>query len=316
MSDTLSVLISALGNPQRPNNPIDKKGNVYFHCPFCDHKNKKLTVNVEKGLWNCWVCEQRGRTLSRLMIKSGNPQQAELLNTYVKPQLDIDNLFGQNDVKEIKQVVTLPKGFVPIFKNINKVFFQAALQYLQKRGFEKGDILKYDIHYSITEQRVLFPSYDDNETLNYYVSRSIRPDEKMKYKNATVSKKDVVFNEHLVEWDKELYLVEGVFDAIISRKNAVPILGSSINDEFKLFRKIIKHKTPVVIALDADARKKALAMADKFIIFGINVRFIDWKEGENRDIAEIGSEEFMKIAASGALRNVEFKDTIKERMFR
>jgi hypothetical protein len=111
-------------------------------------------------------------------------------------------------------------------------------------------------------------------------------------------------------------LVEGVFDAIISRKNAVPILGSSINDEFKLFRKIIKHKTPVVIALDADARKKALAMADKFIIFGINVRFIDWKEGENRDIAEIGSEEFMKIAASGALRNVEFKDTIKERMFR
>ena len=167
MSDTLSVLISALGNPQRPNNPVDKKGNVYFHCPFCDHKNKKLTVNIEKGLWNCWVCEQRGRTLSRLMIKSGNPQQAELLNTYVKPQLDIDNLFGQNDVKEIKQVVTLPKGFVPIFKNINKVFFQAALHYLHKRGFAKEDILKYDIHYSITEQRVLFPSYDDNESLNY-----------------------------------------------------------------------------------------------------------------------------------------------------
>ena len=172
MADSLSVLISALGTPQRPNNPVDKKGNVYFHCPFCNHKNKKLTVNVEKGLWNCWVCEQRGRSLSRLMIKSGNQAQAKLLETYRKPQLDIDNLFGQNDVKEVKQVVTLPKGFIPIFKNINKVFFQAALEYLYKRGFEKEDILKYDIHYSITEQRVLFPSYDDNEALNYYVSRS------------------------------------------------------------------------------------------------------------------------------------------------
>jgi len=316
MSDSLSVLISALGTPQRPNNPVDKNGNVYFHCPFCDHKNKKLTVNIEKGLWNCWVCETRGRSLSRLMIKTGNQAQAELLNTYIKPQLDIDNLFGQNDVKKVKQVVVLPKGFVPIFKNINKVFFQAALYYLYKRGFVKEDILKYDIHYSITEQRVLFPSYDDNETLNYYVSRSIRPDEKMKYKNATVPKRDVIFNEHLVEWNKELYLVEGIFDAIISRKNAVPILGSSINDEFRLFRKIIKNKTPIVIALDADARKKALTMANKFIIFGIEVRFIDWKEGEERDIAAMGSEEFMKIATSGALRNVEFKDTIKEKLFR
>ena len=31
---------------------------------------------------------------------------------------------------------------------------------------------------------------------------------------------------------------------------------------------------------------------------------------------ELRSEEFMRIATSGALRNVEFKDTIKERMFR
>ena len=148
------------------------------------------------------------------------------------------------------------------------------------------------------------------------MSRSIRPDEKMKYKNATIAKKDVIFNEHLVEWDKELFLVEGVFDAIISRKNAIPILGSSINEEFKLFRKVIKNKTDVVIALDADARKKAMALANKFIKYGVDVRFIDWKEDESRDIADMGSEEFMKIATSGALRNVEFKDTIKEKLFR
>ena len=150
--------------------------------------------------------------------------------------------------------------------------------------------------------------------MNFYVSRSIRPDETFKYKNATTAKRYVIFNEHLVEWDKELFLVEGVFDAIISRKNAVPLLGSSIGEEFKLFRKIIKHKTPIVIALDADARKKALSIASKFEKFDIKVRFIDWGR-EERDIAEMGSEEFMKITSSGALRNVEFKDQIKERLF-
>ena len=313
MSDTLSVLISALGTPQKPNNPIDRNGNVYFHCPLCNHKNKKLTINIEKNLYNCFVCEERGRSLSRLMIKTGNHAAAKLL-TNKTSTLDINNLFGEAEVKEPKKTVVMPKGFVPIFNNMNKVFFKAPLDYLYKRGFEPNDILKYDIHYSILEQRVLFPSYDELENLNFYVSRSIRPDETFKYKNATTAKRYVIFNEHLVEWDKELFLVEGVFDAIISRKNAVPLLGSSIGEEFKLFRKIIKHKTPIVIALDADARKKALYIAGKFEKFDIKVRFIDWGR-EERDIAEMGSEEFMKITSSGALRNVEFKDQIKERLF-
>jgi len=82
-----------------------------------------------------------------------------------------------------------------------------------------------------------------------------------------------------------------------------------------LFRKVIKNKTDIVLALDADARKKTLSIADKFSSYDINVRFIDWVDNENRDIAEMGSDEFDKITTSGALRNVEFKDQIKERLF-
>ena len=312
-SKNLDILTSVLGQPQKPHNPIDRNGNAYFHCPFCNHKNKKLTVNLTKGLWNCFVCEMRGRSLSRLMIKLGRHAEAKLFGT--RKSYDLDNLFGDKKVEEEIVSVDLPKSYNPIFNNLNKVFYRPAIDYLQKRGMETDDFLRYDIHYNIVEQRVLFPSYDEVENLNYYVSRSIRPDEKMKYKNATVAKKNVIFNEHLIDWSKELFLVEGVFDAIISRKNAVPILGSSINEGFKLFRKVIKNKTDVVLALDADARKKTLSIADKFSSYDINVRFIDWVANENRDIAEMGSDEFDKIATSGALRNVEFKDQIKERLF-
>ena len=38
-------------------------------------------------------------------------------------------------------------------------------------------------------------------------------------------KTNFIFNEHFVDWNKPLFLVEGVFDAIMLRRNAVPILG-------------------------------------------------------------------------------------------
>ena len=50
MSDTLSVLISALGNPQRPNNPVDKKGNVYTGMDTLFY-NKKMIIGSESEIF-------------------------------------------------------------------------------------------------------------------------------------------------------------------------------------------------------------------------------------------------------------------------
>lgn len=308
----LDVLVQHLGiHKQMAGN------NLYFHCPSCQHHNNKLTVNLDKSVYNCWHCGLKGRSFVYLLRLAGaiKPNQYRNLFEEDKKNSDIDNLFDeQRDVEE-KKTLSLPSKYQPLFNNVNKMFFQPAVNYLINRGVQKDDFIRYDIHYSIGDQRVLFPSYDDAEQLNYYVCRSINPAEKIKYKNAQTSKRGVIFNEHLVEWDKEVYLVEGIFDAIISRKNAIPILGSSINAGFKLFKKVIKHKPPVVIALDVDARKKCLSIAEQFGNFGVEVKFVDWKKGEERDIAEMGSEEFLTITASGVVRSVEFKDTIKERLF-
>jgi hypothetical protein len=29
--------------------------NIAFHCPFCRHPKKKLEIDVQSGLWNCWI---------------------------------------------------------------------------------------------------------------------------------------------------------------------------------------------------------------------------------------------------------------------
>jgi len=160
----------------------------------------------------------------------------------------------------------------------------------------------------------LFPSYDKDSNLNYYVARSIQPFENYKYKNARASKRNVIFNEHLIEWNKPLYIVEGIFDAILSRKNAVPILGSNVGTGSLLFKRLLENRTEVIVALDADAKKKVVNLINKLVKFNIKVTYVDW-ENEKRDIAEIGSEEFEEIVTSGSVKSFTFADEVKERLF-
>jgi hypothetical protein len=96
----------------------------------------------------------------------------------------------------------------------------------------------------------------------------------MKYKNPKVSK-DIIFNELYVDFDEDLVLVEGVFDAIKAGENAVPILGSTLNEEGKLFQSIVQNDTAVYMALDPDAEKKACHIIQKMLQYDVEVYKVD-----------------------------------------
>ena len=309
--DKLSILAQHLGHYK-----LMAGGNYYFSCPSCQHHNNKLTVNIEKSVWNCFHCQVKGKSFLYLLKLAGvsNPNQYKNIFQETK-QInleDIDLIFGKEEVRKNK--LTLPKSYENLFKNLEKAFYKPAVEYLLKRGLKKEDILKYDIHYSVSDQRVLFPSYDREHNLNYYVARSIQPFENYKYKNAMASKREVIFNEHLIEWDKPLYVVEGIFDAILSRKNAVPILGSNVGSGSLLFKRLLQNNTEVIIALDADAKKKMFKMINELVKYNIPVTYVDWKS-EERDIAEMGSAKFEEIVTSGSVKSFTFEDQIKERLF-
>ena len=290
--------------------------NHYFECPACHHHNHKLTVNVEKSVWNCFHCGIKGKSFMFLLQVAGvsnNKQYRKIFNEDVKRNIeDWEDVFGKEVVKEKK--LSLPKGYENLFRNIEKAFYKPAVAYLLKRGLSKEDILKYDIHYSVSDQRILFPSYDREHHLNYYVARTIQPFENYKYKNAMASKKEVIFNEHLIDWNAPLYIVEGIFDAILSRKNAVPILGSNVGSGSLLFKRLLQNNTEVIIALDADAKKKMFKMINELVKYNIPVTYVDWKS-EGRDIAEMGSDKFEEIVTSGSVKSFTFEDQIKERLF-
>jgi DNA primase len=264
------------------------KDNHAFHCPFCNHKKPKLEINFntnDKGEnpWECWVCETKGRTIRSLLkqLKISGPQAQEVLQ-YIKK--------GEQVEYQIEKAIELPKEFQPLYLAPTTSFSaNIARKYLYDRGITDNDILKYNIGYCIAGEfsdRIIIPSYDQNNQLNFYVARSFNRSY-AKYKNPEASKDIIVF-ENLINWNQPIIICEGVFDAMAIRRNAIPILGKNISKS--LLKKIVSSKVKeIYIALDRDALKKAVKFCEQFISMGKKVYLVDMDE---KDPSEMGFQLF------------------------
>jgi len=159
----------------------------------------------------------------------------------------------------------------PSFKSLcgNKRF-QTPLKYLKDRGIDKKDILKWKIGFCSEgpyQGRIIIPSFNENGDLNYFIARTFTDNYK-RYLNPPVSR-DIIFNELYVDFDKEVTIVEGAFDAV-KAENAIPILGSTIRETS---RENIKRL---------------------FLKYGIEIREIQYDD--ERDIGDMSKEEVKNLS--------------------
>ena len=259
------------------------RGNFAFHCPFCNHRKPKLEINMatnEEGRnpWECWVCQTRGRTIRSLLyqLKTPSDQAAEITKYLPKgSQLEYKGL----------SIVELPKEFQPLYNaSETSVVANLVKKYLHERGITDNDFIKYGIGYCTTGEfggRVIIPSYSESGTLNFFVARTYNGNY-FKYKNPEASK-DIVFFENLINWNAPIILCEGVFDAMAIRRNSIPMLGKSVSTS--LYKKLLTSTTrDIYIALDIDARDKALKMAEKFLNQGKRVFLINLPDKDPSDM--------------------------------
>jgi len=129
-------------------------------------------------------------------------------------------------------------------------------------------------------RRAIIPSFDCDGNLNYFVSRSIDEDG-LKYLNAKIPKGEIVFNEIDIDWNKSVILVEGIFDAMKSIENSVPILGSTLSKKSNLYNKLMKNQSNVTVSLDPDLKHKAYKIADDLYEAGCNVRICFAPDGKD-----------------------------------
>ena len=278
MSKKTKILQGILGNS------YNTRDELLFHCPFCKHHKRKLSVNLDKSVFKCWVCDTKGG-ISYLVKRFGSHDdrhQWELLNQEIDMS-SVEMMFeAREDIKE--QVVELPKEYFCLARKDAPYSSKEARAYLMGRGLSTEDILYYKIGYCDSgkyRNRIIIPSFDENGNCNYFSARTYKSDW-LKYKNPPATK-NIIFNDLLIDWDDSITLVEGAFDAI-KIKNSIPILGSTLNENTKLFKKIVDKQPKVYLGLDKDALNKSLQMIFSMLEYGIEVYFINTEE-----IDDIGS---------------------------
>jgi DNA primase len=243
-------------------NHNDYRCQVSFDCPVCSYDIKNLErgdgkgnleVNYRYGVYKCWVCAETHEThgsIYKLIKKYGTPKQ---LKKYELLRPDDT----EDSTKRVYKQVRLPKEFIP-FKDASMGLkltpqYKQAFAYIKKRNITDLMLQIYNIGFcynGLYENRIIIPSYDEEKRLNYFVARSYLSKTKLKYKNPEAQKEIIIFNEHLINWDETIYIVEGAFDSIFI-PNAIPMLGKFMSEH--LFKKLYENAKKIVIVLDPDA---------------------------------------------------------------
>ena len=256
---------------------IDKSNELLFSCPSCNHRKRKFSINLNKNVFKCWICDYRGRNIRRAIRRFGSCTQLQKWDQ-ITNRSDLErfaDLFVEHEHVEDETKVELPQEFVSLCSNKVPATGLYAIRYLTKRGISKHDILKWKIGFCFSgeyKNRIVIPSFNNDGDINYFIARSYTGDS-YKYKNPKASK-DITFNELYIDWNKDLVLVEGVFDALVAG-NAVPILGSTLRSGSNLLRKIVRNDTPIYIALDPDAAKKERRIIKMLLQYDIELHKID-----------------------------------------
>ena len=269
------------------------RNNYAYHCPFCHHHKPKLEVNLTenregKNPWHCWACDVRGTTIYSLFkqIKVDSNKYGEL-KSLVKTSKSIKET-------QVVSSVSLPNEFISLSTgDLNDISARHARAYLKSRNISKYDIIKYNIGYcksGLYNNMIIIPTYKKEGQLNYFTARSFEKEPYIKYRNPSASR-DIIPNEHLINWNIPIVLCEGLFDAIAIKRNAIPLLGKNIQSS--LMKKIVTSVVDkIYIALDRDAIKQALKFCEKLMAEGKEVYLVDLQD---KDPSEMGFKNFTKL---------------------
>jgi len=285
----VSILKKILHSPKREYETISQ---YEFNCPsdYCKHDHEKYNLGFasDKNIFRCWKCNYKG-VVHKLVKDYGSKQDIELLESVLPIKIQTKLL---NDLNNKKRdvilsddiICELPEGFRPLYKkSYSSKHYYAALDYLKERKISDAIINKFNIGYTESgprKYRIIIPSYNKNNEVNYYEARAYYGWVKPSYhKPESPNKSDIIFNFSNINFDLPVYLVEGVFD-MFPLYNSIPLLGKDISN--LLLSKLKIHNTKVILCLDEDALIDSIKIYNLLTEMGLDVYFVEVKD----DIAD------------------------------
>ncbi len=282
--------------------------NISVRCPNskCGSQKKgkrKLSIHIDKDQSHCWVCGLKSHnTLVPILRRICTPTEvAEYVNKFAPKSARF--LGDEGGYEPEEQQVHVPEDYLIIAQHLGSrdPRIKRAVNYLKRRGIGESELWRFKIGMSSEprfDNRVIVPSFDEDGYLNTYAARTF---DKRGWPNYLIPKVDrigIVFNELNVDWGKEITLVEGPLDLVKCVGNATCLQGSSLTEDHLLFWKLVSNRTPVVMALDADATRKSVKIAKLLASYDVPVRIMNL--GSFADVGEMDRKSF--LAAHKAAR--------------
>lgn len=263
--------------------------NFDVRCPICaprDHSKKKLAIHIEDHRCHCWTCGYKAGTLAPLIFKHGSHEQfAEYKKLFMSERQRSRFFQTLDDTQHEIPKIQLPNGTKLLAQaGTSNPDVRAMLRYLfDRRGITERDLwyfkLCYTEHDLRWKRRIIMPSFDEDGNLNYFVGRAIDNQRRPKYDNPDDDKLSIIFNAINIDWTTRLTICEGCFDLVKCNDNAVPLLGSDLNEQSALFNAILTNGTPIALALDSDMwYTKTQSIAKKLVEYNIDVVIVDTRE--------------------------------------
>lgn len=298
MQRVYNILASIMGESKQGG--FDKSCSQYqFNCPWCAEENGRpdgkynLEVSFSLGKFHCWSCGHAG-PISRLIRQKGGKSLFDEYTAIIKDikesgYYDLEMFSDNADISE-ERYLRLPKTFEKI--DISKCRDKELKAYLEKRRITQELIDYYNIGRTTWDEedwtwrnRIVFPSYNSIGELNYYIGRTYRSkDKRNKYKNCDADKNKIVLHEDKIQWDADIYLVEGAIDCIYY-PNSISLMGKTLSRTTELYNKLKeKANANIIICLDGDTTidevKRIYRTLDRGRLHG-KIKYIRLGEGLN-----------------------------------
>lgn len=265
---------------------VSKSTNGWYlmDCPECNQLGKKrvLRINFNHGWLNCMSAScgwNRGsRLIDFVMDKEGLSYVAakEFVSEYEEGYINLREEFVDDIGGTYRnKVIELPKGYKTILEG-KGLIADRARDYLTGRGFDLEILDRMGVGYCNENNEdykknyfgyIILPFKKENK-LYYYNGRDFIGNV-LRYKNPGkeelgVGKADLMFNEDCMNFKPEVFIMEGVFDAMSLEDNAVAIQGKFLSTVQKT--KILQSRcNSFVVCLDDKFYKDSLRLAAQLI---------------------------------------------------
>jgi hypothetical protein len=166
----IEFLESVFGPAKLTNNGLN--ANVTCPNPYCPsllkQNKKKFVVQTETGVFHCWSCGIKGRSIYPILKRYFPHFVKEYTEKFSRASTS--DLEDKVDVEPIPTSVSLPKGFKPLCTNIGGFDTRKVLDYLSLRGVYTSGLWYWKFGVTIEDTscvgRVILPSFDSEGKLN------------------------------------------------------------------------------------------------------------------------------------------------------